>query len=129
MNPELRQLLTEFDAGIARLREILDRADFVADMESAAAPSDPHAGHPTLPGIDAAEPKDPTIRSLPWGDLPEPQPAPAGKVWVNRGEFGGQSIYAGHRELRFTYGKRWHQTSFFSGPMAHIELVDAATGL
>lgn len=53
MNPELRQLIDAFDESIARLCEIVTRAEArFAAMEAAAA-ADPHAGHPTLPGIDA----------------------------------------------------------------------------
>lgn len=55
MNPELRQLIDAFDEGIARLCEIVTRAEArFAAMEATAAQPDPHAGHPTLPGIDAA---------------------------------------------------------------------------
>ena len=48
MNPELKELLAAFDAGIARLCEIIDRAEArFASME--AAPADPLADHPELP--------------------------------------------------------------------------------
>jgi hypothetical protein len=50
MNPELKELLAAFDAGIARLCEIIDRAEArFASMEAAAEQPDPLAGHPELP--------------------------------------------------------------------------------
>jgi hypothetical protein len=50
MNPELRQLIDAFDAGVARLCEIIDRAEArFAAMESATVQPDPLAGHPELP--------------------------------------------------------------------------------
>lgn len=48
MNPELKELIDAFDAGVARLCEIIDRAEArFAAME--AAPADPLADHPELP--------------------------------------------------------------------------------
>jgi hypothetical protein len=50
MNPELKELLAAFDAGIARLCEIIDRAESrFAAMEAATEQPDPLAGHPELP--------------------------------------------------------------------------------
>jgi len=50
MNPELKELISAFDAGIARLCEIIDRAEarFTA-MEAATEQPDPLADHPELP--------------------------------------------------------------------------------
>jgi hypothetical protein len=50
MNPELKELLAAFDAGIERLCEIIDRAESrFAAMEVAAEQPDPLADHPELP--------------------------------------------------------------------------------
>jgi hypothetical protein len=50
MNPELKELIAAFDAGIARLCEIIDRAESrFAAMEAATEQPDPLAGHPELP--------------------------------------------------------------------------------
>lgn len=50
MNPELRQLIDAFDAGVARLCQIIDRAEArFASMEAATEQPDPLAGHPELP--------------------------------------------------------------------------------
>lgn len=52
MNPELKELIAAFDAGVARLCEIIDRAEArFAAMESTieTAPADPLADHPELP--------------------------------------------------------------------------------
>jgi hypothetical protein len=50
MNPELKELLAAFDAGIARLCEIIDRAESrFAAMQAAAEQPDPLADHPELP--------------------------------------------------------------------------------
>jgi hypothetical protein len=50
MNPELKELIAAFDAGVARLCEIIDRAEarFTA-METATEQPDPLADHPELP--------------------------------------------------------------------------------
>jgi hypothetical protein len=51
MNPELKELIAAFDAGVAHLCKIIDRAEArFASMEAAAvAPADPLADHPELP--------------------------------------------------------------------------------
>jgi hypothetical protein len=50
MNPELKELIAAFDAGVARICEIIDRAEArFAAMEAAADQPDPLAGHPELP--------------------------------------------------------------------------------
>jgi hypothetical protein len=50
MNPELKELLAAFDAGVARICEIIDRAEArVAAMQAAAEQPDPLADHPELP--------------------------------------------------------------------------------
>jgi hypothetical protein len=50
MNPELKELLAAFDAGIARLCEIIDRAEArFAVMEATTEQPDPLADHPELP--------------------------------------------------------------------------------
>ena len=50
MNPELKELLAAFDAGVARICEIIDRAEArFAAMEAATEQPDPMAGHPELP--------------------------------------------------------------------------------
>lgn len=59
MNPELKELIAAFDAGVARLCEIIDRAEArFAAMEPA--PADPLADHPELPL--AAEPDEAETR-------------------------------------------------------------------
>lgn len=82
--------------------------------------------HPELPlGMETAKPEDPTRRVLPWGDLPAPPPAPAGKVWVNRGTFENECIYAEGREVRYLGSLAWVRTRIFSTNHHHIELIDA----
>ena len=50
MNPELKELIAAFDAGVARICEIFDRAESrFAAMQAAAEQPDPLAGHPELP--------------------------------------------------------------------------------
>jgi hypothetical protein len=126
---------TASPAALAALRTLLNEATAPALL------ADPLAGHPELPlgpgpmthppGIPVdgatAEPLDPTRRLLPWGDLPEPPPAPEGKRWVNRGEFGGRCIPTKDREVRYldTNTGKWDKTDFFSYDATHIELIDA----
>jgi hypothetical protein len=101
---------------------------------------DPLADHPELPlatedeaenrwaPVDGAtgEPLDLTPREFPWGELPKPPDTPAGKRWVNRGNFMGRYIKAEDRDIRFVDSSgNWSDTVSFSGDFTHIELVDA----
>lgn len=121
MNTDLKSAIEAIDSTLARLCEILTRVEsLVANPETA--PADPLAGHPELP---PEQPEDPTRRVLPWGDLPEPPEAPAGKVWVYRGaEWPLESIGAEGRELRYLSSGAWMFTYTFSCDLPHIELVD-----
>jgi hypothetical protein len=50
MNPELKELIAAFDAGVTRICEIIDRAEArFAAMEVATEQPDPLADHPELP--------------------------------------------------------------------------------
>lgn len=140
MNPELKELISAFDAGVARLCEIIDRAEArFAAMEPA--PADPLADHPELPlaaepdevetrwAVVEPEQEDPTRRVLPWGMLPQPPQAPPGYVWVNRGTYSEEEsewIDADGRKVRYldpTLG--WKETVSFGSRFHHIELIDA----
>ena len=46
MNTELKQLIEQADALLARFCQVLDRVEGIAN---AAEPADPFAGHPELP--------------------------------------------------------------------------------
>jgi len=78
---------------------------------------------------DPVEEEDPTMRELPWGDLPEPPPLPEWATrWVNRGEFPGVSTGLGV-DARFRtvfyldHNKSWESTTDFSGHLPHIEAI------
>jgi hypothetical protein len=50
MTTELKELIAAFDAGVARICEIIDRAEArFASMEAATDQPDPLADHPELP--------------------------------------------------------------------------------
>lgn len=131
MNPELQQLFRAFEATYTKLDARLTRIEERLGIT----PDDPFTGHPEL-SLDAepdeaedrwavAEPEDPTLRVLPWGELPAPPPTPDGKVWVNRGTFLGNRHKTRGREVRFFADGKWEWTILFFGDFPHIELVDA----
>lgn len=136
MNPELQQLFRAFEATYSKIDARLTRMEERLGIT----PADPFAGHPELPldptlpayappnyvdGV-TGEPIDPTLRILPWGDLPAPPEAPEGKMWVNRGsDWTYDETETPGRELRYLADGGWHWTSCFSCQLPHIELVDA----
>jgi len=68
--------------------------------------------------------ENPTMRELPWGDLPSPPPLPEGKTrWVNRGTFKNLEIPAGNREVWWLNFGDWNTTGYFSDLSYHIEAV------
>jgi hypothetical protein len=110
MNPELKELIAAFDAGVARICKIIDRAEArFASMEVAAAqPADPLADHPELPlaAEDEAETRwtpvlDQSPIGFPAGLLenlaPLPKP-PARMRWSYQGQGDGSE-----RENIYTY--------------------------
>jgi hypothetical protein len=116
MNPELKELIAAFDAGVARICQIIDRAEArFASMEAAAAqPADPLAGHPELPlaAEDESEIRwaavfDQSPIGFPAGLLeklaPLPKP-PAGMRWSYHGLGDGserENIYTFDSALRW----------------------------
>jgi hypothetical protein len=87
---------------------------------------DPAPGHPELPLQDEAELEetDPTLRDLPLPDgLPELPLLPEGKTrWVYRGTFGGLSIPADGRIVRY-FSHDWRETRWFNTILHHIEAI------
>jgi hypothetical protein len=110
MNPELKELIAAFDAGVAHLCKIIDRAEarFASMEAAAAAPADPLADHPELPlaAADESETRwtpvlDQSPIGFPAGLLeklaPLPKP-PAGMRWSYQGWGDGSK-----RENIYTY--------------------------